>query len=87
LLVALEGVIDIDNPVMSVNDVLVVENVSVLVVLNTCNTVPGVLFESSVPVTAGSVDVKLLALLGEAMVNTPAPDALPESAIELMCSP
>jgi hypothetical protein len=45
------------------------------------------LSESKVPVTAGNVAVKLLALLGAAMVNTPAPDALPESAIELMGSP
>jgi hypothetical protein len=45
------------------------------------------LFESSVPVTAGNVDVKLLALLGEAMVKTPAPAALPVIATELMGSP
>jgi hypothetical protein len=43
--------------------------------------------DTNVPVWVGSVAVKLLALLGEAMVNTPAPLALPVSAIELMCSP
>jgi hypothetical protein len=40
-----------------------------------------------VPVAVGSVNVKLLALLGEAMVNTPAPLALPWIATELMVSP
>jgi len=40
-----------------------------------------------VPVCVGSVAVKLLALLGEAMVNTPAPDALPVIATELICFP
>jgi len=39
---------------------------------------------TSVVVAAGSVAVKLLALLGEAMVNTPAPLALPVIATELM---
>jgi hypothetical protein len=40
--------------------------------------------DTNVPVWVGSVAVKLLALLGEAMVNTPAPLALPVSASELM---
>jgi hypothetical protein len=42
---------------------------------------------TNVVVAAGNVDVKLLALFGEAMVNTPAPAALPVIATELMCSP
>ena len=40
MLEELLGVIDADNPVISTNVVLVVEKVSVLVVLTTCNTLP-----------------------------------------------
>jgi hypothetical protein len=45
------------------------------------------LVRAIVPVAAGSVAVKLLALFGDSMVNTPAPLALPVIAIELMCIP
>jgi hypothetical protein len=58
LLVALEGVI---LAVMTVADEVVV-TVEVDTALTTCNTVPAVLFVSIVPVTAGTVTVKLLAV-------------------------
>jgi len=57
LLLALAGVILTDNPVTSTGVVDVVENVSVFVVLTTCNTIPGDADEISVPVAAGSVSV------------------------------
>jgi hypothetical protein len=53
--------------------------VSVLLVSVCVASVP-----TSVVVAVGSVAVKLLALLGEARVNTPAPLALPVIATELM---
>jgi hypothetical protein len=40
-----------------------------------------------VPVASGSVNVRLLAEFGAAMVNTPAPLAFPEMATELMFYP
>jgi len=48
--------------------------VSVLVVLTTCNTVPTVLVVNTVPVTAGSVSVRLLAVLGSCKVTLPPPE-------------
>ena len=57
LLVALLGVMLTERPVISINDVLVVVNVSVFVVLTTCNTVPGDPVVTSVPEAAGSVSV------------------------------
>jgi hypothetical protein len=76
------GVIETDNPVISTNDVDAVEKVSVLGVLTTCNTEPAgnpvvVADVRIVPVLSGSVSVRLVLLLGAAIVNSPVPLALP----------
>jgi hypothetical protein len=57
LLVADDGVIETERPVMSTYEVLAVENVSVFVVLTTCNTVPALFVEINVPVFVGKVSV------------------------------
>jgi hypothetical protein len=59
LLVAEDGVIATDSPVTSVNEVLVVVKAFVLVVLNTCNTLPKLdeAVVKIVPVFVGKVSV------------------------------
>lgn len=46
------GVIETDNPVISTNDVELVEKVSVLVVLTTCNTAPAGNDAAAIPLAA-----------------------------------
>ena len=55
--VAEVGVIETLKPVTSPKVVDDIENVSVLVVLTTCNTVPALFVESNVPVLVGNVSV------------------------------
>jgi hypothetical protein len=73
------GVIDTDIPVMSTHAADVpVENVSVLVVLTTCNTLPaGIVFVVTiVPLVVGNVSVVVPATLGAS--NVIVPDVFPE---------
>jgi len=80
LLVALVGVILAEKPVTSTKEVDDVVNVSVFTVCTTCNTVPALFVEINVPVFVGNVSVKLLFVLGAAMVSVPVPLAFPEIA-------
>jgi len=80
LLVALVGVIETDNPVKSTKEVLVVENVSVLVVLTTCNTFPARFNLSITPDASGKSSVRFVFELGLAMVKVPVPELFPSMA-------
>jgi hypothetical protein len=90
LLVDDVGVIVTERPETSEKDVLVVDAVSVLVVLTTCNTEPAgscdlVIADEPVrivPVLSGSVSVLFVLLLGLAIVNMPVPLALLSSFID-----
>ena len=92
LLVADDGVIDTESPVISTGVRLVVVNASSFVVLTTCNTEPAgkpavVALLNNTPLLSGSVSVRLLLLLGAAIVNVPVPLALPWITALLMFSP
>jgi hypothetical protein len=65
------GVMLAEYPVISVKVLLFIENVSVLVVLTTCKTVPAVLLVRIVPVSAGSVSVFVPATAGAEIVTCP----------------
>jgi len=79
LLLALDGVIDTDNPVISANVPLadVVENVLVFVALATCNTLPAGKLELrlalviTLPLVDGNVSVVVPATFGADSVTDP----------------
>jgi hypothetical protein len=86
--VAEEGVMFKESPVTSTKTPppVVVENVSVLVVLTTCNTLPAgkpavVALVSIVPVSLGSESVKFEFVLGALMVSVPEPLTFPSREI------
>ena len=92
LLVALVGVIVADNPVISTNEALDVENTFVFVVLTTCNTEPAgkpavEALLSNVPLLSGKVSVLSLLLSGAAIVNVAEPDTSGARVILLMLAP
>ena len=83
-----EGVIDADKPVISTMLPLVVEKVSDFVTLTTCNTLPTPVtptrsdaLVNTVPELSGKFSVRSVFVPGEAMVNVPVPEALPDRVI------
>jgi hypothetical protein len=72
----LDGVIDTDKPVISVAEVLAVLNVSVFVVLTTCNILPAgnpvlLALVNTVPLVAGNVSVVVPDTAGDSSVTEP----------------
>jgi hypothetical protein len=87
--VAEVGVIETLKPVTSPKVVDDIENVSVLVVLTTCNTLPAgkpvvVALVSTVPVASGSVSVLFVFVMGANRVTVPVPVAEAVTAMLLM---
>ena len=78
LLVADDGVIDTESPVISTGVRLVVVNASSFVALTTCNTEPAgkpvvVALVKTVPLTSGKFSVRSVLIIGAVMVIFPEP--------------